>query len=217
MKALVLIWSYATFYPGITPLLLFPVYFLIIRIFRTQLEKTNAALLFLFAMVIIFGVTYVNFTAGPGLYIKYLESKGVETDAVVSDIDGENIELTFKGKDDEEEKVTYTAHTRRFYPPVQEPVAMPDKLDRARIVYYPGVESGFVLLTDPKKSSYGLKIACNDATRLLKLAENAFRFEQFPSPDRHNVYRTSIELVLSMSCGDTTERERIREILVNLK
>ncbi len=217
MKALVLIWSYATFYPGITPVFLFPTYFLVVRLFRRPLERINAALLFLFATVIIFGVTYVNFAEGPALYIGYLENNGVETDAVVNAIDGETIELTFKGENDEEEKVLYTAQARRFFPLAEEPIAMPDKLDRARIAYYPGVESGFIILKDPKKSTYGAKISCDEATQVLKRAETAFRFEQFPSPERHTAYLASIESFLSLSCGDMTERERIREILANLK
>ncbi len=217
MKAVILIWSYATFYPIITPILLFPIFFLGMRIFRQKLEKTNSALLFFFATFLIGIVTYINFTQGPALYTGYLEKKGVETDSVATSIVGDKAELSFTGKNGEEEKVTFSPHSWRFHPQVEEPIAVPAKGDQVRIMYYPGVESSFIILADAKKSSYGAKIACNEATRVLKLAEAGYRYAQFPGPEKHAAFKLAIENMLAWSCGSIDERERLSDILPNLK
>lgn len=219
MKALVLIWSYANFYPSLTPFILFTVFLILSQILREQLEKVNSALIFFIAMGAVGFATYENFRQGPEVYAGFLKAKGQETDAFVKEVkktkplfsstEVDEVVLSFN---DDEDRVTYVAQARRFFPTVEEPFQTPEVRSKVRIAYYPGVESGFIILSDPGKSSFGSKLACGEQLRVLKLSENAFKFEQFPSAEKRAAYKNAIETALSLGCIESmSEREHYRD------
>lgn len=212
----VLFWSYVTIYPMLTPFILLPIFFLFAQIFRDALERVNSALVFFIAIIVIAAVTYFNVTSGADKYAEYLFQNGIETDAKVSEVQDQDVTLKFRGAAGDIEVVKYSPKKRRFYPPIEEPVVAPDDGDTVRIVYYPGVESALLVLSDPHKSTYGSKLACGEAARALTMAENAYRIQQFPSPEQRTAYRSAIENAIALVCFDTKERERYRELLSKL-
>ena len=170
------------------------------------------------------GLTYQNFVSGPDAYNSFLESRGVEADAAVISVKksssvfaegSDEIEITVQEESGAVIEMSFTSHDRRFYPPVETPTVAPENGDRIRIRYFPGAETGFIVLSDPKKSFYGGKIACADAKKIMAATEKANRFNDF-NPDARKRYRKAIEQALALSCLDYQETERLRGLLPKL-
>lgn len=226
MKVLVLIWSCANLFPIITPVILFPIFWIVAHFLRNNLEQMHSGLGFLFFCAALGGLTYVNFTQGPDHYFDFLERRGVEVNAKVTSvkkatsllaIDGsDEVGLTFQNETGTTFEMSYVSHDRRFYPPVEQPVTPPEPGDRIRIRYFPGAESGFVVLSDSQKSEYGRRIICGQAKNFLLAAEKGFRAEDFPSGERRQKFKTAIGTAIGLGCLDFKETERIRAFLPRL-
>ena len=225
MKVLVFIWGHANLFPILTPVILFPIFWFIAHLLRENLERYHSGLVFLITCAAVGAMTYENFVDGPDRYAEFLAAKGVETEAYVTGVTANesslngtenNVSISFSDQDGEKVEFTYGPHARRFYPPVEQPVIPPGVGDRIRIRYFPGVPLTFIVLSDPKTSVYGAKIACDQAKRVLAAAEKAYNFEQFASAERRINYRNAIEKISSMDCIDFKERERLQEILPKL-
>ncbi len=226
MKALVLVWSFVNLFPAVTPFILFPVFFLIAHLIRNNLENIHSGLLFLAICGVIGAITYENFVRGPEHYNSFLEQRGAELDAAVTVIkksesifpseDGNEVAISFQDESGTTIETSYMTHDRRYFPPLHAPVVPPEPGDRIRIRYYPGAETGFLVLSDPKKSIYGGKIACNEAKHQLAVAEKGFRFEDYASAERRSAFRKAIDTAIGMNCLDIKESERVRAFLPKL-
>lgn len=225
LKVLVFIWGHANLFPVFTPLILFLVFWFIAHLLRENLERYHSGLVFLVTCAAVSAITYENFVDGPDGYAAFLAAKGVETDAYVTAVtvnsstlsgDENDVSVSFEEENGEKNEFSYGPHARRFYPPIEQPVIPPGVGDRIRIRYFPGAARAFIVLSNPKASVYGMKIACDEAKRALAAAEKAYRFEQFPSGERRLGYKNAIEKMTSIDCVDSKERERLREALPKL-
>jgi hypothetical protein len=211
----------------LTPILLLMILMLLLRFLQGALERFNAALITLALLAAVAGGTYWAFEESPPHYFSFLAQNGVETDAEVIAIShGDSfllggpyaeVEITYQNSQGTPIKANYISMSRRFFPRLQEPITPPDVGDHLRILYFPNVESGFLILTDAKKSTYGAKLECNEAQLVLHKAEFRYRNIDFPTPADRESVRNAIDALLPLDCIDLTERDRIRELNEKLK
>lgn len=215
----------------LTPLVLFPLLWvfrsILSALFQNTFSKINAAFVTLVILVATAAGTYWMFVESPKSYATFLTVRGYETDATVTAIRAGNsvltggpyseVEFTYKNQQGLQFTQNYISIPRRFYPILQKPILLPEIGTMLRIRMPTTVDSGFVVLTDSKKSTYGEKLECNETRLVLSKAELRHRKEDFPSQTVVKAYRDAINQVLELNCIDLKERDRLREILGRLK
>lgn len=211
----------------LTPVVLLPSLWILRHLTQGLLEKINAAFMTLIIFVFIGAGTYWTYAESPQEYTKFLTERGFETNARVLNIRHETsilnggsydeVEIEFQDQEGTPLKANYLSISRRFFPPVQEPITLPAVGDTLRIAYFPTVESGLVVLTDAKKSLYGAKLECIDAQLSLRKSELRYRHEDVPTWSDAQALRNSINAILPLDCIDLKERDRLRDLKEKLK
>lgn len=213
--------------PVLTPFILLPTLWILRRFFQDALERVNSALVTL----IIFGATaagtYWMFEESPREYVGFLAERGFETDATVLAIQHgdsflyggayDDVEISYRDEAGFEQKASYVSLPRRFYPAIQEPIVPPDAGDKLRIRFFPTVETGFIVLTNAKKSTYGAKLECNEALLVLTTAQLRYRHDDFPTVADRAFLKAAIDAILPLDCIDLKERDQLRDLKEKLK
>lgn len=221
-KFLVFVCGQLTIFPLLTPIVVFTILWAIHRFFlKASLAHVNAALIF-FAGVIITGyATWTVYEEGPRLYVEFLEKRGVETSADIISVkralaipqfeDRDQVTVKFTNKDGVEIKALHQAEARRFYPPIEGVIPPPKVGDRLRILYYPEAEASFIVLTDPAKSRYGESLRCAQLAHTYEVTLKRYKFQDYPSAELKNEFRSLIDERLRSHCLSMDEREALRK------
>lgn len=226
MKFFIYVWSYVTLYPVLTPIVLLPLFWLARMTILAYSRQVNAAFIMFATVASIIFATYFNYVDGPEAYSDFLGRRGVETDATVTSVAPYNssiatskataIEVLFRDENNRTYKLTYSTDQRRLLPSLGELEPVPEIGEQLRIRYFPGVESGFIVLTAPEKSVYGARLRCAVRKSQLATSETRFKFETPPLATTRKAYQEAIQAALEFNCLTPTDRDLYRGLLKTL-
>ncbi|MBN8539833.1 MAG: hypothetical protein J0L82_05565 [Deltaproteobacteria bacterium] len=227
MKVLALIWGWIVFTPILAPIFALPVLFVVGKILRFALRRVNNAIIFILLCLALGAITYFNAQKGQQAYFDFLGSRGVETTATVinvlkqSNLFGNEspviVTVEFQNHAGKPHTVAVSLSEPRLYPYGEKLNLVPELGDDVRIRYFPDVESGLMINTNPKLSAFGQKVECLRLKSDLKTAQ--LRLENFVAKDHPSVqaYKTIIQRLLDSTCLSLNDRNYCRGVLSNLE
>ena len=227
MKILVLIWGWVVFTPVLAPIFALPVLYAVGKVLRFLLRRVNIAIIFLLLSGVLGGITYFNAQNGLQYYFDFLGRRGVETSATVinvlkqSNLFGNEspviVTVEFQNSIGERQSEAVSLSEPRLYPHGAKLNLVPELGDEMRIRYFPQVESGLVINTDPKLSSFGQKVECIQLKSDLKIAQIRMNFEMPPARPAVDGYKVAIQRLLNTNCLDLNDRNHYRGVLSGLE
>lgn len=227
MKVLVLIWGWMVFTPVLAPIFALPVLFVVGKILRFVLRRINISFILLFLSGALGAVTYLNAQYGLKFYFDFLGRKGVETSGRVINVVKQSnlfgseapiiVTVEFQNSIGKLHSVAVSLSESRLYPHGNKLNLVPELGDDMRVRYFPEVESGLIINTDPKLSAFGQKVECIQMKSDLKIAQ--LRMQDFVTKDHPSVqaYKTSIQRLLDSNCLNLNERNHYRGVLSGLE
>ena len=227
MKLLVLIWGWAVFTPALAPIFALPVLFAAGKVLRFSLRRVNIAIIFLALSGVLGAVTYFNAQNGLRYYFDFLGRRGVETSATVINVLKQNnhlgnespviLTVEFQNSIGERQSVAVSLSEPRLYPHGAKLNLVPELGDEMRVRYFPRVESGLVINTDPKLSSFGQKVECLQLNSDLKIAQIRMNIDYPPARPAVDGYKIAIQRLLDTTCLSLNDRSHYRGVLSGLE
>lgn len=227
MKVLVLIWGWVVFTPVLAPIFALPVLFVVGKVLRFALRRVNIAIIFLLLSGALGAITHFNAQNGLQYYFDFLGRRGVETSATVinvlkqSNLFGNEspviVTLEFQNSVGERQSVAVSLSEPRVYPYGAKLNLVPELGDEMRVRYFPQVESGLVINTDPKLSSFGQKVECLQLNSDLKIAQIRMGLEVPPPRTAVDGYKVAIQRLLDTTCLSLNDRNHYRGVLSGLE
>lgn len=227
MKVLVLIMGWIVFTPVLAPIFALPILFAVGKIFRFVLRRVNITVILVLFSGALGAVTYFNAQKGLQTYFDFLGRRGVETSATVinvlkqSNLFGNEspliVTVEFQNNIGERKNVAVSLSEPRMYPYGKELNVVPELGDEMRVRYFPEVETGLIINTDPKLSAFGRKVECIQLQAELKIAQ--LRIDNFAAKDHPSIqtYKVAIQRLLDTSCLNLNDRNHYRGVLSGLE
>lgn len=227
MKVLVLIWGWVVFTPVLAPVFALPVLFAVGKVLRFALRRVNIAIIFLLLSAALGAITHFNAQNGLQYYFDFLGRRGVETSATVinvlkqSNLFGNEspviVTVEFQNSVGERQSVAVSLSEPRLYPHGAKLNLVPELGDEMRVRYFPQVESGLVINTDPKLSSFGQKVECLQLNSDLKIAQIRMSVDVPPIRPTIEGYKVAIQRLLDTTCLSLNDRNHYRGVLSGLE
>lgn len=226
MKVLVLIWGWIVFTPILAPIFALPILFVIGKFLRFALRRVNIAVILLLLGFALGGITFFNAQKGLQTYFDFLGRRGVETSATVinvlkqSNLFGNEspviVTVEFQNNLGVRQSVSVSLSEPRVYPYGEKLNVAPELGEEVRIRYFPEVESGLVINTEPKLSAFGRKVECVQLQSDLKIAKIRMSIEVPPARPEVDAYKIAIQRLLDTNCLSLNDRNHYRGVLSTL-
>jgi hypothetical protein len=226
MKVLVLIWGWIVFTPVLAPIVALPILYIVGKFLRFALRSVNIAVIFILLSLALGGITYFNAQKGLQTYFDFLGRRGVETSATVinvlkqSNLFGNEspviVTLEFQNNFGVRHSVAVSLSEPRLYPYGEKLNLIPELGDEMRVRYFPEVETGLIINTEPKLSEFGTKVECLQLNSDLKIAQIRMSIDVPPGRPAVDGYKVAIQRLLDTNCLSLNDRNHYRGVLSGL-
>lgn len=227
MNLLVLIWGWIVFTPILAPLFALPVLFVLGKVLRFALRRVNIAIIFILMSLTLAAVTYGNAQYGLKYYFEFLGQRGTETTGTVMSVLKESnlfgnesriiVGVQFKNSFGEQKNISVSLSEPRLYPYGSKLNLVPEIGDEMRVRYFPKVETGLIINTDPRLSPFGAKVQCLQLDVDLKIALIRYGADTPPLQEAKQGYKDAIKRLLETNCLSLNDRNHYRGILSGLE
>ncbi len=226
MKVLVLIWGWIVFTPILAPIFALPLLVLVGKVLRFALRRVSIAIIFVALSLALGAITYLNAQYGLQYYFDFLGKKGAEANGVVVNVLKESnllgneskivVTIQFQNSFGETQNIAVSLNEPRLYPHGAKLNFLPELGDSVQIRYFPQVETGLMIDTDPNRSAVGKKVQCLQLNSELKIAQIRYSYETPAGRIETDAYKVAIQALLDSPCLSLADRNHYRGILSGL-